>query len=175
MRRNSYKENTIIKREDLRYLIVSHYNFFHFESLGEIVCHNSIADKLLFIFSQLYKYKYEIEKICLIDKYNADDDLSMKDNNSSAFNFRYINGTTKLSKHALGIAIDINPLYNPYVKVVNGQHIVQPPEAKIYANRLLNFPHKLHKNDICVEIFKSQGFIWGGDWKETKDYQHFEI
>lgn len=97
-------------RDSLRYLKVLHYDFNGNITLGEIVCNVIISNKLLDIFKTLYKNKYPIEKIKLIDDYDASDDLSMADNNSSAFNFRFVAGTTKLSNHSKGLAIDINTL-----------------------------------------------------------------
>lgn len=174
MQGKSYKENCNVSREELRHLIVSHYGFDHQPRVGELVCHQSIAADLLDIFKNLYDAEYEIEKIQLIDHYDADDELSMSDNNSSAFNYRTVAGTKKLSNHSKGIAIDINPLYNPYVRKLNGKTKISPSQGARYADRTANFPHKLTADDLCVREFKRHGFTWGGDWTHSKDYQHFE-
>ena len=97
----------------------------------------------------------------------------MSDNNSSAFNFRYISYSTKLSKHALGLAVDINTLYNPYVKYVDGRRNVEPANAEKYTDRSIEFPHKIDHDDLCYKVFAEHGFEWGGDWEHAKDYQHF--
>ncbi len=110
MKGKSYKDDCTMPRDSLRYLKVLHYDFNGNITLGEIVCNVIISNKLLDIFKTLYKNKYPIEKIKLIDDYDASDDLSMADNNSSAFNFRFVAGTTKLSNHSKGLAIDINTL-----------------------------------------------------------------
>ncbi|WP_297906218.1 M15 family metallopeptidase [uncultured Parabacteroides sp.] len=110
----------------------------------------------------------------LVDEYNADDERSMQANNSSSFNFRFIHGTSKLSTHSMGYAIDINPKYNPYVKESNGKIIYSPENAKEYIDRSANFPYKIDHNDLCFKEFKKRGFTWGGDWSHLKDYQHFE-
>lgn len=142
---------------------------------GELVVSRLIADDVLDIFKQLYEASYEIEKIRLIDEYDADDEKSMSDNNSSAFNFRYISYSTKLSKHALGLAVDINTLYNPYVKNVDGRRNVEPANAEKYTDRSIEFPHKIDHDDLCYKVFAEHGFEWGGDWEHAKDYQHFEM
>ena len=111
----------------------------------------------------------------LIDEYDADDEKSMSDNNSSAFNFRYISYSTKLSKHALGLAVDINTLYNPYVKYVDGRRNVEPANAEKYTDRSIEFPYKIDHDDLCYKVFAEHGFEWGGDWEHAKDYQHFEM
>lgn len=76
----------------------------------------------------------------------------MSDNNSSAFNFRFISHTTKISKHGLGMAVDINTLYNPYVKTVNGKLSIEPANAEAYVDRSGNFPHKIDHNDLCYKL-----------------------
>jgi hypothetical protein len=110
----------------------------------------------------------------LIDEYDADDEASMRANNTSAFNFRKSSGMRTLSKHSTGMAIDINPLYNPLVKHREGRTKVYPSTAVPYIDRTQDFPYKIVKGDLCYRLFKKYGFSWGGDWKSSKDYQHFE-
>lgn len=171
----SYKAESTIPIEDLRYLKLLHYDIEGKIRIGEIICNKSIALDLIDIFKELYKEKYPIEKMLLIDEYNANDDASMKDNNSSSFNFRSISGGGKLSKHALGLAIDINPLYNPYVKIKpDGQLHIEPAEGEAYIDRSKEFNYKIDSTDLCYKLFIQHGFEWGGNWKTIKDYQHFE-
>ena len=171
----SYKSNCIVPKKDLRYLHVLHKDIDGNTLEGEMICNVYIAGKLLKIFKKLYKAGYPIEKIRLVDSYNADDEASMEDNNSSCFNFRFISGTKRVSKHGLGLAVDINTLYNPYIRTVNGKKQVQPVTAKKYTNRSKSFPYKIEKGDLCYRLFKKYGFEWGGNWKYSKDYQHFEM
>ena len=170
----SFKDDCTTLREDLRYLRVLHFNKEGELKEGELVCHKSIANDLLAIFRELYRSKYPIERMVLIDEYEADDEASMRANNSSAFNFRFISGTRRLSKHSQGMAIDINPLYNPYIRQKNGHTLVSPAGAEAYTDRTKDFPYKIVKDDLCCRLFKKYGFEWGGDWKNSKDYQHFE-
>jgi hypothetical protein len=170
----SYKEECTTPREELRYLRVLHYNKVGEELQGELVCHKDIADDLLAIFRELYHAKYPIERMVLIDEYDADDEASMRANNTSAFNFRKASGMRTLSKHSTGMAIDINPLYNPLVKHREGRTRVYPSNATPYIDRSQDFPYKIVKGDLCYRLFKKYGFSWGGDWKSSKDYQHFE-
>ena len=100
----------------------------------------------------------------------------MRDNNSSCFCYRNIAGSTNLSKHARGLAIDINTLYNPYFKVRDdGSLFIQPATAGAYCERTLDFPYKIDHDDLCFKLFTEAGFEWGGDWVTRKDYQHFEL
>lgn len=170
----SYKDDCTVPLSDLKYLHVLHVGFDGETHEGELICNASIAGDLLDIFKKLYEAEYQIEKIRLIDEYNADDELSMRDNNSSSFNFRFISHTKKVSNHGLGLAIDINPLYNPYVKKVEGRINIEPGTAGDYVDRSKDFPHKIDHEDLCYRLFIQHGFEWGGDWKSVKDYQHFE-
>lgn len=174
MQGKSYKEDCTVPREDLRYVHVRHMGFDGEAKDGELVVNKAIADDVLAIFEELYKADYPIEKVRLVDEYDADDEASMSDNNSSAFNFRFISHTTRISKHGLGMAVDINTRYNPYVKTVDGKLSIEPANGADYVDRSKDFPHKIDHEDLCYKLFKEHGFTWGGDWIHSKDYQHFE-
>lgn len=174
MEGESYKEDCTIPREELRYVRVLHMGFDGETHIGELVVNEEIADETVEIFRELYKASYPIEKMMLIDNYDADDEASMADNNSSAFNYRTISNSTTLSNHAKGMAIDINPLYNPYVKTVNGVQTCEPAGGAEYIDRSKDFLYKIDENDLCYQIFTEHGFSWGGAWALSKDYQHFE-
>ena len=171
----SFKDNCTLPREDLRYLHVLHKDLNGKTHEGEIICNVYIAADLLDIFQKLYAANYPIEKIRLVDEYDADDERSMRDNNSSCFNFRFISHTTRVSKHGLGLAVDINTLYNPYTKVVDGKRILEPATAGAYVDRTKNFPYKIDEQDLCYRLFVAHGFEWGGSWDDCKDYQHFVL
>lgn len=171
----SFKDNCTLPREDLRYLHVLHKDKDGITHEGEMIVNRHIAKDVLEILEELYKNNYPIERMKLIDEYDADDELSMEDNNSSAFNFRFISHTTRISKHGLGLAVDINTLYNPYTKVVNGERIIEPVTAEAFLDRDADFDYKIVKGDLCYNLFLQHGFEWGGDWTDRKDYQHFEI
>ena len=166
----SWKEGAPVDLEDLRYLEITYEGFDNQAHIGEMVVNKYVADEVLKIFKELYEAKYQIEKMNLIDDYGAKDSLSMADNNSSSFCYRVVEGTSKLSKHAYGIAIDINPLNNPYVK----DEIVEPVEAMDYVDRSILRQGMIMKDDPCYEAFSSRGWTWGGDWNSLKDYQHFQ-
>lgn len=174
MKGGSYKDSCTIPIEELRYIRVLHYDFQGEVKEGELVVNRQIAEDVGEIFRELYEAKYPIEKIRLVDEYGADDNRSMADNNTSAFNYRLIDGSSRLSNHAGGFAIDINPLYNPYVRNNNGTCQVLPEGAEAYADRTAENPYYIQKGDVCYQIFTSHGFTWGGEWTNSKDYQHFE-
>ena len=169
------KKGCNVPLTDLCYLRILHYNAEGKLQLGEMICNKLIANDLIAIFRTLYINHYRIERMVLVDAYNANDELSMQDNNTTCFNFRRIKGKSKLSKHSLGLAVDINPLYNPHVKYNNqNKMIVAPQKGLAYANRNKHFPYKIDASDLCYKLFKQHGFRWGGAWRHSKDYQHFE-
>lgn len=171
----SYPEGCTVDRSDLRHLRIKHYDAEGQEHEGELVCNKKIAADLIDIFRQLHAARYPIERVSLIDDYGADDERSMTANNTSCFCFRVVEGSKKLSKHALGLAIDINPLYNPCVRRKNdGSVLVQPAAGKRYTNRKRQFTYKIVEGDLCHRLFLEHGFTWGGAWRSLKDYQHFE-
>ncbi|MBQ9205732.1 MAG: M15 family metallopeptidase [Treponema sp.] len=174
MQGKSFKADCTIPRENLRHLHLIHKNREGKTVQGELVCNEKIADILVQIFKELYVAGYPIEKIRLVDEYDADDERSMSDNNSSCFNFRFISHTTTVSMHGQGLAVDINPLYNPYYKRVKGKPNVEPANGEPYLDRSKKFPYKIDHNDLAYKLFTNAGFEWGGDWKNVKDYQHFE-
>ena len=172
----SYKKNCPISLDELRYLHVLHKNLSGETLEGELICNVKIARPLTEIFQKLFAASYPIEKIRLIDEYDADDELSMRDNNSSCFNFRYVSFTNRISLHGYGLAVDINPLYNPYIKTVDGKKIIAPDNSAVFEDRTKNFPYKITEDDLCCKLFAAHGFLWGGNcWDDEKDYQHFFI
>lgn len=137
--------------------------------------HLVLAADMMEILRGLYDGGYPIESMRLVDNWDGDDESSMEANNSSCFNFRRLYGTSKVSKHALGMAVDINPLYNPSFKTLpDGSMVVDPEAGRRYADRNLDSPYILRRGDLCWQLFKSHGFRWGGDWRSRKDWQHFE-
>ncbi len=179
-RGNTYKEDCIVPKEDLRYLLVLHKDKGGNIHQGEMVVHKLIAEDVLEIFEELYDADYPIERMVLPDNYMADDETMMRDNNSSCFNFRFISHTNRISKHGLGMAVDINTLYNPYHKTVTNEdgsveEVIEPATGEVYLDRTKDFDYKIEKDDLCYKLFTEKGFEWGGDWTDRKDYQHFEL
>ena len=170
MRGVSYPDGAEIQMEELRYLKLSYIGFDGKELVGEMVCNQAIAGDLLEIFKALYEARYPIRSIRLIDDFGGDDEASMAADNTSCFNYRKISGMRRLSAHARGMAVDVNPFENPYVRTSG----VKPAGASSYADRSREFPHKIDRNDLCYKLFREHGFAWGGAWRSVKDYQHFE-
>jgi hypothetical protein len=138
---------------------------------GELIVHEDLVPDVVTIFEQLLQLRYPIDKIRTVDHYSdADDELSMEDNNTSAFNCRLIPGTNEWSPHAYGRAIDINTLINP---CLYASGYFEPQNAAAYLDRSRTDPGLIHGGDPAERAFTDRGWQWGGYWR-TPDYQHFE-
>ncbi len=153
-------------RKNLTIITVLYFGFDEKIHKGQIVIHKKLSAEIKEIFDELFAKRFPIEKVIPIVKYNWDDEASMRDNNSSAFNYRFIAGTKKHSNHSYGTAIDINPFQNPYIvgKKTSPRGSKYNKDAK----------GTILSGSFVVKVFKKRGWKWGGDWKTRKDYQHFE-
>lgn len=165
----SWREGCPVPLTDLSYLRVSHWDFHGHVRSGELVVHASVAAEVVEIFRELFAARFPIERMQLIEAFDGDDDRSMAANNTSAFNCRKIAGARVLSRHAFGMAIDLNPLVNPYVRGTD----VRPPGGRAHLDRR---PAKglIARGDAVHRAFTSRGWTWGGTWRSVRDYQHFE-
>ncbi len=174
MRGKSWKTNCTLDRDDLRHVRALHRTADGRIRAGELVCARELAPELLEILRELYDAAYPIELMTLVDEYDADDERSMRANNTSCFNYRVVKNTTQLSAHSLGRAIDVNPLYNPFVKRrKDGSTDVQPEAGRPWSDRTKRSEYTLLKGDACWKAFTSRGWEWGGAWSTCKDWQHF--
>ncbi len=153
-------------RKLLTIVSVYYYSFDGRLHKGQIVINKNLAEDIKEIFKKIEKRKFPVDKVIPIYKYNWDDKVSMEADNTSAFNYRTVKGTKSLSKHASGRAIDINPKLNPQIK--NG---IATPKGSFYNKKL---PGTISDSSFIVSSFLAKGWRWGGNWKRSKDYQHFE-
>lgn len=175
----SWQENPYLSLSDLRYLKMLHYNFQGQIQVGEMIVNKSIAGDVCNAFAELFACGYQIQSMYLIDNYwtgdpEDSDTASVEANNSSAFCYRSATDGAKLSMHAYGKAVDINPQQNPYVYYQNGTPRWYHANADAYIDRNAGLPHMIDHEDAAFLIFSKYGFGWGGDWKNQKDYQHFQ-
>jgi D-alanyl-D-alanine carboxypeptidase-like protein len=158
--------------ELLRRVEVNYVGFDGQTHRGELVVHQDVVADVIAIFEQLHRMHYPIAKMRTVADYpGAEDELSMEDNNTSAFNCRGIPGSDRWSEHAYGRAIDVNPLLNPYI---NSSGEFEPHNAAAFLDRSRTDPGLLHDGDPAVRVFIDSGWRWGGHWTTPIDYQHFE-
>ena len=165
----SWRPGCPVPVEDLRWLDLAHWDMNGRVVDGVLVLHRDHVDAVVSVFERLFEGGFPIESMRPITEFDADDNVSMRANNSSAFNCRLIDGTDRWSQHAYGGAIDINPLINPWVR---GDQ-VDPPEGAPYLDRDADVPGLIRSGDVVTEAFAAIGWGWGGDWSSSLDYQHF--
>lgn len=142
------------------------------QSNGEIVVMDAVADRVRQIFVALRSRGFPIASAKLMNHYNGDDDAAMDDNNTSSFNVRKVAGSSAISLHAYGVAIDLNPIQNPYLARSKGMLTVSPKSGADYLVRKNRRPGMA---ETVVNLFAEHGFlIWGGHWNNP-DYQHFQV
>jgi hypothetical protein len=169
MRGCSWRDDPRCPRfEQLRLLRLRHHTFECAVSTGELVVDAAVADEVVAIFEAIFHAGFPIARMQRIDAFAANDDASMAANNSSGFNFRVVDGTRELSQHALGRAIDINPLQNPWLRGAR----VDPPAGSAYLDRANVRPGMIVRPGPVVEAFARAGWLWGGDLAQP-DYHHF--
>lgn len=164
----SWKDNPHIRPEELSLCTLAYVGLDGKRYLGQMVVANDAALDVTEIFQELYDGGFPIAQMRLIDAYHADDSASMADNNTSAFCYREIAGTSRLSNHSFGRAVDINPVQNPYLH----GGAVEP--SGDFLDRENVRPGMITRDGLCYQAFVSRGWKWGGDWTDPVDYQHFE-
>ena len=167
---SSFHSNPHFGMDHLAYLTITHVDFDGQRQHGHLIVAASIAQEVLDIFYDIYTAQFPIARVRLIDYYAAGDYYSMADNNSVAFNYRVIAGTNRLSRHAWGMAIDINPIQNPYLR----GNTLWPAAGAPYLDRSNLRPGMIAPGCPVYVAFTSRGWIWGGHWTSPIDYHHFE-
>ncbi len=168
----SWRPDCPVGPERLRRVEVGYIGFDGQTHRGQLVVHEDLVEEVVAIFGHLQRLRYPIAKMRTVDHYpGADDELSMEDNNTSAFNCRPLPSGRAWSPHAYGRAIDLNPLLNPFI---DSRGVFEPGNAAPYLDRNRTHPGMLRAGDPAVGAFTDHGWRWGGDWRTPKDYQHFE-
>jgi len=167
---SSWRPGCPVPRRRLRVIRASHWNFDRRVTRGVLIVHRREARPIVRSLRRLFRARFPIRKMNLIDKYGGDDRRSMSADNTSAFNCRFVAGTSRWSEHAYGRAIDVNPIENPYV---TASGYVSPPAGRPYADRSRDAKGMIHRGDPAHRAFRRSGWKWGGNWTGTKDYQHF--
>jgi hypothetical protein len=156
--------------DSLRLLAVTYWGFDGQVHHGRLVVNRDAAQPVLAAMQALYRLHFPFRRMRLVDAYGAEDDRSMEADNTSAFNCRFVSGTSRWSEHAYGRAIDINPIENPYA---DSDGYVSPPQGAPFRDRSQHHKGLIHRDGHVVKAFARAGWGWGGNWNWPKDYQHF--
>ncbi len=166
----SWRQGCPVALRDLRLLTLSHWGFDGRVRSGRLIVHRDIARDLVQVFRDLYAARVPIRRMVPVDAYGGSDFRSIEADNTSAFNCRFVDGTTRWSNHAFGRAIDVNPIENPYVSAGSTSHRASRP----YVSRTKRRPGMAYEGGALVRAFDRIGWGWGGRWTSSvKDYQHF--
>ncbi|MEZ5409664.1 MAG: M15 family metallopeptidase [Acidimicrobiales bacterium] len=171
LRRSTWSEGCPVGVEDLRYLTLGFWGFDGLPHTGEMIVNAEVADDLVEIFRTLFEARYPIEEMRITTQAEVDAPPIGDGNNTGAFVCRAAVGSSKFSEHAYGLAVDINPFINPYIK----GRVVLPELAAAYTDRHNLRPGMIVEGDAVVAGFDAAGWGWGGRWSSLKDYQHFSL
>jgi hypothetical protein len=166
--RYSYRGGCPVGPSQLTTIQLSYWGFDGRTHVGKLVVHRRVTGDVVAVFRRLYAARFPIRRMLPVSRYRGSDDASMAADNTSGFNCRFVTGTSRWSMHAYGLAIDVNPVENPYVS--GGR--VSPPAGRRYLDRARR-PGMAVDGGVLVRAFASVGWRWGGHWRGSLDYQHF--
>lgn len=155
---------------DLRAVRATHLGFDGRARTGVLVVHRDVAPRVVAVLRRLYALRFPIRRMEPIERYGGSDSRSIEADNTSAFNCRRVEGTSRWSEHAYGRAIDVNPIENPYISRAG---TTEHPTSRPYLDRTRRRPGVILPGDAVVHAFAAEGFGWGGLWSSARDTQHF--
>ena len=167
--RFSWRPGCPVGLAQLRAVELRNWDFRGRSRVGVLVVNAAEVPRVVSVFRQLYAARFPLRRMLGVERYRGDDDASMAADNTSGFNCRLVDGTSRWSEHAYGRAIDVNPVENPYVH----GGLVEPPAGRAYLDRSQRRPGMATRTGVLVRAFASAGWHWGGFWRSSKDYQHF--
>jgi hypothetical protein len=172
MKGKSWHPGCPVPIRQLRLLTLTHWGYDGDVHTGRLVVRLGQSKEVLWVLRRLFNKGFPIKRMQRVDAFGGSDAASMKANNTSAFNCRYVAGTTTWSRHAFGTAIDINPVQNPYVSASGN---VVPKRGEPFADRSKKHPGMIRGGGRVVKAFAQIGWEWGGFWSSSKDYMHFSL
>lgn len=167
--RSTWQPACPVGKDELRYLTVSFWGFDDRPHTGELILAAGVAEKVRAVFERLYAARFPIEEMRVTTKAELDAPPTGDGNNTNGFVCRPARGQTRWSAHAKGLAVDLNPFANPYLR----GDLVLPELASAYVDRRQRKPGMIHAGDAVVQAFGAIGWTWGGAWRTPKDYMHF--
>ncbi len=169
LRRSTWQPGCPVGADDLSYVTLSFWGFDEEPHTGELLVHRDVAQDVSRVFKVLYQQLFPIEEMRITTKAELDAAPTGDGNNTGAFVCRPARGSTSWSQHAYGLAIDVNPFHNPYVK----DELVLPELASAYMDRGWERPGMVLPDGAVVRAFEAIGWGWGGTWTSSKDWMHF--
>lgn len=167
--RSTWTEECPVTLDELAYITVSHWGFDQRFHTGEMIVNAAWAEDAVEVFRKLHDQRFPIEQMRVIRQEEVDAHPTGDWNETTSFVCRPAVGSGSWSRHAYGLAIDINPFHNPYLK----DDLVLPELATYYTDRSMDQPGMIHDGDPVVDAFAAIGWPWGGNWNTLKDWMHF--
>lgn len=167
--RSTWTEDCPVELAELRYLAVPFLGFDGHTYAGEMIVHADVAADIATVFERLYEAEFPIEEMRIVSPDELDAPPTGDGNNTTAFVCRATTQASSWSEHAYGLAVDINPFHNPYVR----DDTVIPELATSYVDRDRHRPGMIHSGDVVTTAFAEVGWSWGGAWRSLKDWMHF--
>ena len=165
----SWSPRCPVSLNDLRLVTLTYWGFDGRAHTGRLIVNRDAVTPVVAALTRLYEIRFPIRRMMPVDAYGANDERSMRADNTSAYNGRFVEGSTVWSQHAYGRAIDVDPLENPEVR----DGAVYPKTAGRFVDRTLGLPGMITAGGLVVRAFAAEGWGWGGYWHSPKDYQHF--
>lgn len=169
LKRSTWRPACPVSKGDLRYVTTTFWGFDRGSHTGELIVHRSVAQDVVSVFRSLYRNRWPIEEMRVTSRSELDVPPTGDGNNTSAFVCRPARLSQEWSEHAYGLAVDVNPFHNPYVR----GSLVLPERALVYRNRSWSRPGMMSGGDVVARAFARIGWGWGGDWSSAKDWMHF--
>lgn len=169
LRRSTWRPACPVAADDLRYLTLTFWGFDDRPHTGEMLVNASVAPDVMRVFKGLYLRRFPIEEMRITTDADLNAPPTGDGNNTTAFVCRPVVGSTTWSEHAYGLAVDVDPFQNPYVK----SDAVVPERASAYVDRTWHRPGMIFPGDQVTRAFASIGWGWGGAWSSLKDWMHF--
>jgi hypothetical protein len=167
--RSTWRPDCPVGLDELRYVTVTFWGFDERPYVGELLVHAAAADDLVEVFRALHEARFPIEEMRVVGLEELDAPPTGDGNNTTGFVCRSVVSGSSWSQHAYGLAVDINPFHNPYVR---GDRVV-PELASAYLDRDDHRPGMIQPGDVVTEAFDAIGWGWGGDWRTVSDWMHF--
>lgn len=169
LRRSTWRPACPVKANELAYVNVSFWGFDRRPHTGELLLHRNVAKDVVSVFRSLHRERWPIEEMRITRAIELDAPPTGDGNNTGAFACRPARLSDDWSEHAFGLAVDINPFHNPYVR----NDLVLPELAIAYRDRTWRRPGMIFQGDVVTTAFARIGWGWGGAWSSSKDYMHF--
>jgi hypothetical protein len=169
LRRSTWSAACPVAADELAWARFPYWGFDDQPHGGELLLHVDVAEDVVAAFQVLYAARYPIEEMRIVGRPELGAPATGDANTTSAFVCRAATGGGRWSEHAYGMAVDINPFHNPYIK----GDLVIPELASAYLDRDRDLPGMILPGSVVTEAFETIGWGWGGEWNSSRDYMHF--